>query len=383
MHEDEVDVLDTSVAIPVAEEEEIVEKKEEKEERNASNRVKVDAVAILNELSGENCQENRHGSRFLKSLHDEVKHANPVIVHCSDVQNKIATKRKTQNALLAVTALGNEQSTHGINSLPIQIQIAFRIKVLGLFTLQLLGMTLLTIIMTYSPICRPSLEEFANDGKGGAVAGSVVVSFVALFLLFLVKYSFPVNYFMLAIFTCVQSIAVTTLGLYFDTHASVFACVFCFFVILLTTIFSSRTRTVRGCTVLISTPIAAIISYLLVGIISCLIYAGQGSNFMSGTTFVITLCFSLGVIVWFAFDASCMYQIMSTDEYMQGVIFFYTDLVLLLIFLLVMGICIAACDGGAPMGCFGNCAPFVAESDIPENETPRPDTPSNSDVDPM
>ncbi|KDO24102.1 hypothetical protein SPRG_10889 [Saprolegnia parasitica CBS 223.65] len=344
---------------------------------------KPDAIVVMEALSGEKGDE-RHGSRFLRTLHAEVTHATPVVHSYGNVEAKLAAKRRTQNALLAVaTSLGDDPSTYAINALPLPIQVAFRVKVLGIFTLQLLLLSLLTIILTYSPLCAPSLQSFADQGSGGAVAGSVIVSLLALFLLYLVKYMFPLNFVMLAIFTSLQAIAVTTLGLFFRTRASVFACVFCFFVVLCMTFLSTRTRIKREVDgpriVLLSTPVAAMIAYALVGIVACLIYAGQGEAFLSGTTFIITMFFSLGVVMWFAFDASCMYQIMTPDEYMQGVIFFYTDLILLFIFLLVMGVCVAACDGGAPIACFGNCGAIMTEVPDDSGDSLEPPCPAQAD----
>ncbi|KAL4139835.1 hypothetical protein PRNP1_015589 [Phytophthora ramorum] len=35
------------------------------------------------------------------------------------------------------------------------------------------------------------------------------------------------------------------------------------------------------------------------------------------------------LIVWFSYDASSMYSIMTPDEYMSGVVYFYVDLIVL------------------------------------------------------
>ncbi|OQR82924.1 hypothetical protein ACHHYP_15324 [Achlya hypogyna] len=337
-----------------------------------------DPLAVMAAIAGESSAD-RHGSRFLRALHTEATQMTPIVHNHGHADEKVEGKRRTQNALLAVTSLNEGANiSSAINALPLPIQVAFRVKVLGLFTLQLLCMGLLTITLTYSD----ALVAFAKDG--GAVAGSVVLSLLALFLLYLGKYSYPFNFGLLGLFTVVQSFAVSALGAHFETHAAVFSVVFTFFVLVFTTALSTRTRQKRTAdggsrTVLLSTPVAGMVAYALVAIVSCLIYAGQGDTFMSGPTFAISLLFSLGVIMWFAYDASCMYQIMSPDEYMQGVIFFYTDLVLLVVFLLVMGVCIAACDGGTPMACFGNCGPLVHVDDE-DDDAPVPGTPGQVDA---
>jgi len=60
------------------------------------------------------------------------------------------------------------------------------------------------------------------------------------------------------------------------------------------------------------------------------------------------------VMLWFAFDASCMVRKVSADEYMQAIVFFYTDIILFIVFLGVVGFCLAIGARGNP-GCFQMC----------------------------
>ncbi|CAK4517244.1 unnamed protein product [Aphanomyces euteiches] len=288
------------------------------------------------------------------------------------------TRRPTQNALIAISTLASDGPIEGsINTLPLEIQVAFRVKVLGLFTLHLAALSLLVIIFTYSPLCTDSLREFADDDTGVALGGSSCLALIVLFLLYLVKFFFPFNFVLLCFFTSIQAVAVTAFGLYFDTKASVLACLVCFFVMLFMTFFSTRRRNHE----LVHSAIAALFAYSIVTLVACIIFAAHGTGLMSSTTFGIVMLFTFAVIMWFAFDAHCMYQIMTPDEYMSGVIFFYTDLAFFLIFVGVMMLCIAACDGGAPVTCFGGGLGVTMdpndESSIPQPES-AVDSPSSA-----
>jgi hypothetical protein len=58
------------------------------------------------------------------------------------------------------------------------------------------------------------------------------------------------------------------------------------------------------------------------------------------------------ICMWFAYDASCMNERLSPDEYMQGMVFFYTDMVLFLFFLSIIFFACFACEGG-DCACYG------------------------------
>ncbi|RHY14341.1 hypothetical protein DYB36_009756 [Aphanomyces astaci] len=285
--------------------------------------------------------------------------------------------RKTHNALIALSSLGDQGPVDScINTLSLEIQVAFRVKVLGLFTLHLLALSLLVIIFTYSPLTTDSLTRFANNDTGTALGGSVILSLVVLCALYAAKHTCPFNFVLLCVFTCIEAIAVTAFGLFFDTKASVLACLVCFFVMVFMTFFSTRRRFVKKTRhiELCHSVVAGIAAYVLVTTVACVAFGARGTGLMSGTTFGLTMLFAFPVIMWFAFDAHCMYQIMTPDEYMSGVIFFYTDLVLFLLFVVVMIVCIAACDGGAPMACFGGSCGVNID---PEHDTlppPQPDS---------
>ena len=54
--------------------------------------------------------------------------------------------------------------------------------------------------------------------------------------------------------------------------------------------------------------------------------------------------------MWLSYDAKCLVIKMSPDEYLQGVIFFYTDLVLFTIFLGLLLACMCMGEGGVECG---------------------------------
>ena len=61
------------------------------------------------------------------------------------------------------------------------------------------------------------------------------------------------------------------------------------------------------------------------------------------------------LLMWFSYDANSMYRVMTPDEYMNGIIYFYTDLVLIAVVCAVfVGITVLASACGSSGG-FGTC----------------------------
>ena len=57
------------------------------------------------------------------------------------------------------------------------------------------------------------------------------------------------------------------------------------------------------------------------------------------------------MMAWFAYDATCMVSKMSPDEYMQAVVFFYTDIISFLSFMFLMCACLVLGEGGEATAC--------------------------------
>lgn len=172
---------------------------------------------------------------------------------------------------------------------------------------------------------------------------------------------------LLCVFTAAQSFCCVGLGVVLDTNIGFFNCGFSFVcVVLMIALSGVRGRKHGGRGEgnegeLLSSFAAGAIAYVVVAAVASGLFVAFGNEFVTDVGFGATLGFQLLLILWFAYDASSMYRIMTPDEYMHGVIYFYTDLILLTLItlaaiaaVLAVMACAAACsDSGG--GCTGSC----------------------------
>jgi len=283
-----------------------------------------------------------------------------------------------------------------VEKMPLDLQIGFRRKIFGILTLQTLVVNILIYIFTMEhkyvttfddyycpgdpPLFVPSVnatqEEiwwYANETiarnstdlssgfhfcAGAFVPGSL--TFLAmlggLFMLYLTKYIFPLNYLFLLAFTLIESLTFVGFKTIFNTNAAVFISgstflqVFCMF--FLTTLTEDGVDDDTGETVKkpISFYLAAAMT-AVIGLITNIILSAAQVLPISFLEFLFSAVFATCITAWFSFDATCMTYKMSPDEYMQAVIFFYTDVILFIIFVMAMCACMMIGDGGGMDSC--------------------------------
>ena len=186
---------------------------------------------------------------------------------------------------------------------------------------------------------------------------SFTVLIFCLIFMYTFKYVWPLNYLMLFVFSVIQVLCFVAVKTIFNTNAIVYISGSTFIQIFLMYFLSTRTFIDESDGVL--TPVsfyyaaaqAAAINFVINIIIA--VTAGEELK-VSFMGFCFSAIMSSALLFWFSYDASCMVCKMSPDEYMQAVIFFYTDVVLFIIFMMAMCACLMMGEGGGEMG--GCCA---------------------------
>ena len=240
-----------------------------------------------------------------------------------------------------------------VSNMPLDIQIGFHRKLYALFAMQLAITTALMAVLQYTPLSDSILTPVFEGSYVAAILAFVAV-IVSLLLLYLAKYNYPLNYVSLAVFTLVESYAFSGISKVFETHVSVFISSYLTLVMvgmgIMTTITSVNKYDER---VTMSHTNAGFLSFMFV-LCWSLLWHGATAVLSNGM-FALCIVFNLVLVLWFAYDAACMCKKMSPDEYMQGLIFFYSDMVLFLIFLIVIGVALTACEGetGGCTNCIG------------------------------
>ncbi|RLN60644.1 hypothetical protein BBJ28_00022940 [Nothophytophthora sp. Chile5] len=237
--------------------------------------------------------------------------------------------------------------------MPVVIQQGFRRKLFAIFTVQLFAVVLMIAFLSYvTPIAKAFQSAFYNWHY---VFVTFLVMVLALLWLYLVKYRFPLNFVVLAIYSVTQSVFFAAVDCLFETKASIFIFSFLLFVMGVTTMLSTmitrRSFDENIPPTLISYPVVLLIAFFLGFVGSLFIYFFYMEDVVSPLQYSASLAVMLLLMMWFAYDASCMNERLSPDEYMQGMVFFYTDMVLFLVFLSIIFVACFACEGDC--ACYG------------------------------
>ncbi|TYZ61481.1 hypothetical protein PybrP1_008944 [[Pythium] brassicae (nom. inval.)] len=214
-----------------------------------------------------------------------------------------------------------------VSQLPLPMQVAFRVKMLTIFALQLLLVgTLAGLCAFYAPVNDVVKTAFQVQlAYLGAAAGALVA---LLGLLYFIRTLFPLNWLVLLVFSAAQAALFAALGVKFDTYLGVFNCAATFGCVVIMLLLSGvrRRRPGGGVPKLLSPVTAGLVAYVVVALVASALYIRFGRAFVTPEGFGGSLAFQLVLVLWFALDAAFMCQVMSPDEYMHGVIYFYTDM---------------------------------------------------------
>ncbi|KAJ0393750.1 hypothetical protein P43SY_005297 [Pythium insidiosum] len=283
-----------------------------------------------------------------------------------------------------------------IARLPLPLQVAFRRKVLCIFLLQLLLVWAVVGVFRF----EPSAKRWADDAfrKPGYVVLSFLVGFALLAALYALRNRFPLNWLMLLLFSAAQSACFVGLGVVADTNIGFFNCAFTFACVAIMAALAGVARRKPSAAndpadvgttanaepheTLLSSFYAGMLAYVVVAAAATALFLALGRDLVTDVGFGGTLGFQLLLMLWFASDAAAMCRVMTPDEYMHGVIYFYTDLILLTIAACVAVATVAACvllcsDVGDVPDCSG-CL-YVGYCYCPCDGGHPPDRPSDED----
>lgn len=279
-----------------------------------------------------------------------------------------------------------------IAALPLEVQVGFRRKMLSVFALQLLLLTGLMGLLTYEPTLRDLIQD-SFDGQPLLVIAPLIVMVATLACVYLVRARFPLNWIMVLLFTAVLSVFLAGLQVWITTNAALYCCGFTFVNVCVMVPLSGLTRKRRvrtpeaiGSTnpneqhshanraggggprvviggsdqlptetVLRSSTFAGAVAFVATAAVAGALFGAFGREFVTPETFGYSLLFEFVLMTWFSYDANSMYNVMTPDEYMNGVVYFYMDLIALVALTLVFGGVMIACTALGPGAGIGYC----------------------------
>lgn len=231
---------------------------------------------------------------------------------------------------------------YSVSELPLSIQAGFRKKMLTLLFLQLSFSIALAFLLRYTPSLKGPLED-AFPAQGGASLGLMVAVLFGLPIMSCVKDNHPWN----LLFTLAWSVL---LGLFLAASdlEGAFSRAHAFLMImsLLTTgVFFLALFTQLPWRGYDGEPRLMRFSYAGLGAWLCLLIGGsvvfslvkddvdwqepadgEGKAFDPVPVFVTSVLVSTAVFAWFCYEAHKLCGKMQPDEYLKGVIYFYTDM---------------------------------------------------------
>ncbi|RHY26772.1 hypothetical protein DYB32_007312 [Aphanomyces invadans] len=225
-----------------------------------------------------------------------------------------------------------------VDNMPIEIQIGFRRKLFQLFSLQLLVVVGLIAVFSNIPAVKAPFADFWS------LLGIFAATIALLFALYVKKYHYPVNFVVLGMYTVCMSMFLVGIDAFLGIDVSLFVFALTFVVITLLGVLCTLRKPGSGDTLVGYMP-SAVVAFAVAFGIACIVYFAALDTLFSATTFLLCCATILILSFWFAYDASCMNQRLSPDEYMQGMIFFYTDMVMFVIFVGMVAFAFMACEG--------------------------------------
>lgn len=230
--------------------------------------------------------------------------------------------------------------------LPLTIQVAFRRKVFAIFATQLLLVALSVTLVAHIPSLHDAWAT-ALDDTPGLIAIPAIATLVLLGVMYKLCTVHPWNWLSLVLFTLALCCVYSGVDILIDTHACLLYSVAVFVWSLLVTALSGVTRrsaSDKSAATLLSPVVSGILALVVVVAGEVALFALVKDDALVTTAGLIgSLAFQIVTTVWFALDAAKMFQVLTPDEYMLGVTYFYTDMATLLVVVVIGG----AFGGGA------------------------------------
>ncbi|TMW63818.1 hypothetical protein Poli38472_002759 [Pythium oligandrum] len=252
-----------------------------------------------------------------------------------------------------------------IRTLPVDVQAGFRRKVLLIFSIQLIFLTGVTALLTY----ESHLSDLMQKGfpRVWYLLIPLTIMIVVLFVLNKVRTKFPLNWTVLVVFTVAFAVLIAGIQSALKTRAGLFCSGFTFLaIVVMTALCGVKRITPENETVFLSATLAGFLSFAAVAVLSSIVIGVTKWRFISGSALGLSLVLECALIMWFSYDANTMFKLITPDEYMHGVIYFYMDVAIVALFSVVFGALVLLCSafgagGGGGLGyvnisgCSSNC----------------------------
>ena len=235
---------------------------------------------------------------------------------------------------------------HGgfVSSMPISVQRGFRVKALGLLTLQLWATILIMWLYAFSPVrldkywTIPVITRSVVDDQyvtrsdtlcvyqGLAIILAFFGWILSIFALHQYAEIYPKNYALLVLATLCYSFTLGAGNPYFENYANFQLVGYPAVAMTLTTLMSTRTaeKEEGEGRELVCVRTAGSRAYALTAVLGLvLVPIYEHSNVK---TAVGSLFWGMLLHLWFCFDAKKLMEKMNPDEYMRAVVHFYADL---------------------------------------------------------
>lgn len=303
---------------------------------------------MLTQLEAQNEREKEVPVAHANTFNDRV-HNIELAVNERVASNLHAAKDRgvVSNHMVADVAgrLADGPILNSVSSLPALMQVGFRQKVLGLLLTNLICVLLIMIIVTNIPGTLDMVDDY------NWIPFICLVTWgMSLFMISVNKEVYPMNYFWLAVFTLALG---AFLGLghrafncHFNFQIVGYACVnIAIFQFCVTRVFKQENGQYIQ---MFSFKLSVLIAYLTtlgIAIAVQVLLLNRIDRLKSQTervsVMIIAQIFTLFELIWFAYDTVSIEKRLTADDYMMGVICFYSDFVTI-----IMCCCCAACCCG-------------------------------------
>ena len=254
-----------------------------------------------------------------------------------------------------------------VHNLGLDAQAAFRRRCYTLFTLQLSCVVAIQVYLLHTQAGRDLTLDTLRDNS--FTLGVLALFMITAVVLYCSKNVAWWNQVVMCVFTGVQGVALSAMAVGYDRrnnnvpkHAPGMIQIFMYLAVTSAiTIFTSQMRTQErdedgnptGRTRLVSMQWAGFLGFVAatIGAVALNSWSGwatggAGGGITQGNVFgmVFSLVIALMMNTWFSYDAEVMMCKLAEGEYTQCIVMFYTDMLLLIGFLVLL--CFMCCFGG-------------------------------------
>lgn len=273
-------------------------------------------------------------STFTFGLDDSSRISNIIAKTRSVNESKGVLPHVSPNYGIEVYEKNIIETPHSVNNYPIEVQLDFRKKMYGLLSLELLLTVLFGtgFMFMFNVVDLTTITNMQILNKVLICLSTLIPIIFNLYMLYISRHSYPYNFLSLCSFSLIKGISIGFVSNVINIEILILHYVLfilsLFMLYLSLIVFDKNTKFIR----IMKVSNIGGIAWVLYAFIFLIVYHVTDLG-ISESLLIRQFIFITSILMWYSYDANVLMKKLSIDEYMNGIIFLYTDMIVLLILL--------------------------------------------------